>query len=350
MPTVSVVVPCYKYGQFVTECVTSILANTEVDLDILVIDDASPDDSWEVVKRLPELDPRIRVHRNERNLGLIGTANSGVMAATGDYVVLISADDALAPGWLDRSVAHLESHPEAVLAYGNVKRFAGPLPKPRGTGRDELVVYPGHEWNVQNCARGVTPTLSPEVIVRTSAHHRVGPYRHDLPYSSDMEMWMRLASIGDILFIGGPVGAYYRVSASSMSRAVYMDPLREVNVRRDAFHAWYEFADGLVPDRDELLAKAKNTLARTAIRRAYLAFWQDPGTTSQFDSACKFALDTDPEYAAGATERLTALRDRPWMSRLRRVLRPLTRGVVRARFAAADVRLRLRYVRLRPGR
>src|SRR2546430_2944744 len=100
MPTVSVVVPCYKYGHYVTDCVTSILTNTEVELDVLVIDDASPDDSWEVVRRLPELDPRIRVRRNERNLGLIGTANSGVMAATGEYVVLISADDALAPGWL----------------------------------------------------------------------------------------------------------------------------------------------------------------------------------------------------------------------------------------------------------
>ena len=230
-------------------------------------------------------DPRIRVRRNERNLGLIGTANSGVMAATGEYVVLISADDALAPGWLDRSVAHLERHPEAVLAYGPVKRFAGPLPKPAGAGRDEPVVYPGREWNEQNCARGVTPTLSPEVVVRTSAHHRVGPYRHDLPYSSDMELWMRLASVGDVLWVGGPFAAYYRVSATSMSRAIYMDPLRELNVRRDAFLAWYEFANGLVPDRDRLLAQAKNTLARTAVRRAYLAFWQDPGITSQFDSA-----------------------------------------------------------------
>src|SRR5436309_2832631 len=130
MPTVSVVVPCYKYGHYVTDCVTSILTNTEVDLDVLVIDDASPDDSWEVVRR-------------------------------------------------------------------------------------------------------------------TSAHHRVGPYRHDLPYSSDMELWMRLASVGDVLWVGGPFAAYYRVSATSMSRAIYMDPLRELNVRRDAFLAWYEFADGL---------------------------------------------------------------------------------------------------------
>ena len=118
MASVTVVVPCYKYGRYVTECVTSILANTEVDIDIHVIDDASPDDSWSVVQRLPELDERIRVERNERNLGLIGTANAGVLTAPGDYVILLSADDALAPGWLDRAVAVLENNPRAALAYG----------------------------------------------------------------------------------------------------------------------------------------------------------------------------------------------------------------------------------------
>src|SRR5947208_1571181 len=119
------------------------------------------------------------------------------------------------------------------------------------------VVVPCYKYGhyVTDCVTSILTNT--EVDVRTSAHHRVGPYRHDLPYSSDMELWMRLASVGDVLWVGGPFAAYYRVSATSMSRAIYMDPLRELNVRRDAFLAWYEFADGLVPDRDRLLAQAK---------------------------------------------------------------------------------------------
>ena len=177
-----------------TDCVTSLLANTEVDLDILVVDDASPDDSWSVVQRLPELDSRVRVTRNEHNQGLIGTANAAIMAATGDYVVLISADDAVTPGWLDRGVAFLEENPRAVLVYGPTRRFSGKLPDLHIKRRVQPVVHDGHDWIEQACDQGVTAVLSPEVIVRTSAQHEVGGYRPELPNSSDMEMWLRLAS------------------------------------------------------------------------------------------------------------------------------------------------------------
>jgi glycosyltransferase involved in cell wall biosynthesis len=343
VPTVSVVVPCYKYGQYVTGCVTSLLANTEVDLDILVVDDASPDDSWSVVQRLGQLDPRVRVQRNEQNKGLIETANAAIMAATGDYVVLISADDALTPGWLDRGVSFLDRNPRAVLAYGPTRRFSGPLPSLHVTRRVRPVVYPGRDWIEQTCVRGVTAMLSPEVIVRTSAQHEVGGYNADLPYSSDMEMWLRLASIGDIVRVGGPVAAFYRVSAQSMSRPVYENPLKELEVRRDAFDVWYDFAAGRVADRDQLMATAKNSLARRAVRRAYVAFLQDH-LDGQFDSLCKFALDNDPIWATPEVDRLSSLPDRDWALRLRNRLLPVTKLGVRARHAATDIRARLHVI------
>jgi glycosyltransferase involved in cell wall biosynthesis len=343
VPTVSVVVPCYKYGRYVTECVTSLLANTEVDLDILVVDDASPDDSWSVVQRLPDLDSRVRVTRNEHNQGLIGTANAAIMAATGDYVVLISADDAVTPGWLDRGVAFLEKSPRAVLVYGPTRRFSGELPDLHIKRRVRPVVHDGHEWIARACDQGVTAVLSPAVIVRTSAQHEVGGYRPELPNSSDMEMWLRLASIGDIVRVGGPVAAFYRVSAESMSRSVYENPLLELEVRRDAFDFWYAFADDRVSNRDALMAKATNSLARRAIRRAYVAFLQDPDG-NPFESLCAFALANDPTWAAPRVARLRSFRHRVWALRLRRCLIPVTRMGVQARLAATDIRARLHVI------
>lgn len=343
MPTVSVVVPCYKYGRYVTDCVTSVLANSEVDLDILVVDDASPDDSWSIVQRLPGLDPRIRVHRNTRNQGLIGTANAAITVATGDYLVLLSADDALTPGWLDRGVSFLARNPQAALAYGPTRRFADRLPTLHVKRAVRPVGWSGRDWIEQTCARGVTPMLSPEVIARTSALHEVGGYRADLPYSSDMEMWLRLASVGDVIRVGGPVAAFYRVSAQSMSRRVYLDLLHELQVRRDAFDAWYGFAGDRVPDREALMATARTALARRAVRRAYVAFLQDP-LSGQFDSLCQFALDNDPDWAKRPIERLMSIRDRAWARSARQRLLPVTRLGVRARHAAADIRARLHVI------
>ncbi len=310
MPTVSVVVPCYNYGRYVTECVTSLLANTAVELDILVIDDASPDDSWSVVRQLPRLDPRIRVERNERNQGLIATANAGVLAATGNYVVLLSADDLHAPGWLDRAVGHLEADPAAVLAYGPVRLFRGDTPAVRPWRGSRPVRHRGVDWITTACATGVNGIVCPEAVVRTSAQHQVGGYRPELPYSSDMEMWLRLACIGDVIQDRGDYAAFTRLSPRSMSAVAEAAVIHKLEIRRDAFDAWYDYARDLVPGAGRLLARAYHSLARTAITQAWLAFAASPADDSEAQRLVKFALDLDPDWAAAPAQRLERVRNR----------------------------------------
>jgi glycosyltransferase involved in cell wall biosynthesis len=344
VPTVSIVVPCYKYGRYVTECVASLLTNTEVGLDILVIDDASPDDSWSVVRELPRLDPRIRVQRNDQNRGLIATANSGVLAAKGEYLVLLSADDVQAPGWLDRAVGHLEANPRAVLAYGPVLRFPGEVPKVRSWRGSRPVVHAGRSWISVACARGINGIVCPEAVVRTSAQLEVGGYRADLPYTSDMEMWLRLASIGDVIQDRGDYAAFTRVSPQSMSALAETSAIRILEIRRDAFDAWYEFARDRVPGADALLAKADNTLARTAMFRAWLAFTSDPLDRVEADALAKFAMDLDPAWTTGAVRRLDALRDRPLVCKGLQAASPLGRLWFRAhRFGKVALRRLTRF-------
>src|SRR5215210_1888787 len=101
-PRVSVVIPLYNYGRFLGECVQSALDQDGVDVDVLVIDDASTDDSLSVATAIAAGDSRVRVVCNERNLGMVGTMNEGLWAAGGEYLVKLDADDLLTPGALAR--------------------------------------------------------------------------------------------------------------------------------------------------------------------------------------------------------------------------------------------------------
>ena len=94
MPSVSVVIPCYKYGRFLPGCVRSVLDQEGVDVRVLIIDDASPDDSAQVALDLAADDERVEARVHEVNKGHIATYNEGLLEwADGDYSVLISADD-----------------------------------------------------------------------------------------------------------------------------------------------------------------------------------------------------------------------------------------------------------------
>src|SRR5215831_18293482 len=88
-PPVSVVIPCYNYGHYIDRCVRSVLDQKDVCVDVLVIDDASSDNSQEVISNLASQDERIRTIFHTTNRGHIATYNEGLAQASGDYVLLL---------------------------------------------------------------------------------------------------------------------------------------------------------------------------------------------------------------------------------------------------------------------
>ena len=113
MSSVSVVIPCYKYGRYLEECAASVLDDQDVDVRVLIIDDASPDDSADVAKKIAARDPRVELVVHATNKGNIATFNEGLLEwADGDYCVLLSADDRLTPGALGRAADLLDAKPE----------------------------------------------------------------------------------------------------------------------------------------------------------------------------------------------------------------------------------------------
>src|SRR4029079_17118645 len=103
-PTVTVIVPCYNFGDFLAECVQSVITQSGVDTQVIIIDDASSDRSPQLAAELAARYPNVEARLPSKNMGHIPTYNEGIEAATGDYLALLSADDLLVGGALERAV------------------------------------------------------------------------------------------------------------------------------------------------------------------------------------------------------------------------------------------------------
>lgn len=205
-PLVSFVVPCYKHGHFLVECVESILGQTYHNVEVLIMDDCSPDDTPAIAQSIR--DPRVRHIRNDVNLGHLRNYNKGIGLATGEYVWLINVDDYLRRRYvLERFVATLERHPTAAFVF---------CPAVQVHGHDEGVafglhgeadrVFTGPEFLERLVVRNCVAT--PAVMVRKSSYDRMGMFPLDLPYAGDWYQWCRHAFYGKVAYLAEPMVCY----------------------------------------------------------------------------------------------------------------------------------------------
>jgi glycosyltransferase involved in cell wall biosynthesis len=296
MSSVSVVIPCYRYGHFLEDAVTSVLDDQEgVDVRVLIIDDASPDDSAEVARKIAARDPRVEVIVHSANKGNIATYNEGLLEwAEGDYCVLMSADDRLTSGALLRARDLLDAHPQVGFVYGRALWFWQDKPVPSARTRVRgWSVWPGPWWLERRFRQAQNNITSPEVVVRTSLQHRVGGYDPRLPHAGDLEMWLRLAANADVGFIRGADQAYYRVHAQNMRNS--FTGLPDLRQQRLAFEVALDRCGEAIADAQRLSDIVHRKLSREALWTAAYAF--DQGCTQQvpIDELEAFAFDCWPD-------------------------------------------------------
>jgi glycosyltransferase involved in cell wall biosynthesis len=338
MSQADVIIPCYKYGRYLPGCVASVLGQRDVDVRVLVIDDASPDDSAAVAARLAAQDRRIELRRHFTNRGHIETYNEGLDWADGEFVLLISADDLLAPGALARAVRLMEAHPEVGLTYGREIVFGDDAADRTygthetyetnrtngtdGTHPTDLTdcpahVYTGAEFLEVCCRTGSNPVATPTAIARTAVQKRVGGYRGDLPHTADLEMWLRFAAQGSVAAIDAEQ-AFKRVHGQNMQTQWFGTAIKDLEQRWRAFESFFGSVDGRVVDVRQLRAAAVRSLADEAFWTASRAI--DEGDPRICRELLAFAVDVDP-----------TVRSRPAWSRLRwkRRIGPRVWSVVR---------------------
>jgi hypothetical protein len=292
-PSVSIVVPCYNYGHYLSACVKSVLDQQDVRVDVLVIDDASHDGSAEIAKSLAAQDSRIRVICHTINQGHVATYNEGLTQATGDYTALLSADDLLTPGCLARATSLMEEHPSVGLTYGFPLEFTGPDLPPARIVATNWIIWPGRDWIAQICKTGRNLVLSPEAVMRTSVLRRVGAYRADLPLTCDFEMWMRAATVSDIGYVAGADQAYYRIHQGNMHNS--FDRISDVSARLRAFDTIFTERAPLLPDASAMADVAHRSVAREALDHAISAFARGVADREPIDGYVAFALSAWPD-------------------------------------------------------
>lgn len=314
LPSVDVIVPCYNYAKYLPDCVGSILAQTGVDLRVLIADDSSPDETEAVSHALMRADSRVHYRRNPVNLRNIENYNTALAWAEADLTTILSADDLMMPGALARAAALMADHPGVVMTYGRALYFTGPLEVPAllsgavaarpwpynpaegyADGRPSALTalqladtLPGHprlsgtrEFFRQN--RFSNQVHMSSVIVRTDVQRRVGGYNRDLPHAGDFEMWLRLATQGEIGFVDRfQIAA--RMHESNMSSGYYADRTADFRQRAlalDTVEAGW--GRNLQPG---LMAEMRRGLAISILRAGTddemvrLARAQDPGITA----------------------------------------------------------------------
>lgn len=117
MPKVSVYIPNYNYGEYLDLAITSALAQTYEDLEVIVVDDCSTDNSMEVLKKYIFPNSRVKVLFNEKNIGLPASANKAIEMARGKYIMRIDADDMLLPDAIERLINYIDGDDEIGMVF-----------------------------------------------------------------------------------------------------------------------------------------------------------------------------------------------------------------------------------------
>lgn len=147
MPTVSVIIPVYKVERYLDACVASVTAQTYADLEILLVDDGSPDRCPDLCDAWAAKDPRVRVIHRE-NGGLSAARNSGIDAAKGDFLLFVDSDDLLEPDAVQRAVDAQRQHDADLVIFNltYVDEENRPLPAPDFTGFTDEVLDEDGVW------------------------------------------------------------------------------------------------------------------------------------------------------------------------------------------------------------
>lgn len=297
MSSVDVIVPCYRYGHFLRECVESVLAQSISDVRVLIIDDASPDNTAEVGTELARRHSRVIFSRHTVNKGHIATYNEGIDWVSADYLLLLSADDYLLPGALSRSTKLMDSHPEVGFTFGKAIDLAagGTVCQIKMTVNDRYDGVPrilaGRKFIELSGSRNLVPTAT--AVVRTRVQKRVGGYRHELPHTGDMEMWLRLAahaSVGSF----EEYQAVYRRHADNMSHGYYEGYyLLDLYQRKAALDSFIQCCGYALENPQQLHGRMLWSLGCEAIGLASAAF--NDGEMAASNQLSQFAVSICPE-------------------------------------------------------
>lgn len=208
MPLVSIVIPAFNAAAFLPETLESALSQTYPNIEIIVVDDGSTDNTREIIARYATAAVK---YIYQPNTGVSAARNAGFRHSCGEFVCFMDADDWFYPENIAAKVSALKKHSSAALVHAAVEVTDGAL---HPTGH----VMRGKSGKVLPFLLQYAPPAIPcpsNVLIRRSALDQVGLFDTQLSTSADYEMWLRLASDFDVTALP-EVLVKYRVHNAGM--------------------------------------------------------------------------------------------------------------------------------------
>lgn len=199
-PKISVCIPVRNGGKYLHIAIDSVLRQTYTQYELIVIDNASSDDTFQWVEQLATENSKIKLFKNEKNIGLIENFNACLCKATGEYIKFLCADDVLMPNCLEQMLCALEANKSATLVTVGrllVNQHDDVLALKNYSKYEVLV---GGKDAINRCLFGTNYIGEPSATM-----FRRGAFEErfdvNLPHLVDLEMWFRLLETGDLVSI-----------------------------------------------------------------------------------------------------------------------------------------------------
>ncbi|NUM25233.1 MAG: glycosyltransferase family 2 protein [Candidatus Buchananbacteria bacterium] len=198
MPKVSVLMPAHNASTYLGESIQSILNQNFKDFEFVIVDDASTDGTWSILEQYAATDDRIKIVRNQENLGIAATRNRLLGLATGEYIAWQDADDISQPWRLNKQVSVLDQNPHIGICGGYLEFFN--KNKVLGVRR-----YAATDKMLRQNIFRFSPVAQPVAMIRREAINRAGHFESGIDVAEDLLMsfkigqWYQFANVPEVL-------------------------------------------------------------------------------------------------------------------------------------------------------
>lgn len=246
----SVVIPCYNHAAFLPQTVESVLQSTYPDIEIIIVDDGSVDDSGRVAQELEKKHVSVR-YVHQENSGPSRARNNGIRQARGTYILPLDADDLISPHYIAEAVEVLQAKPDVKVVYCEAEKFG------EKSGR----------WKLKPFSRSL---LARDNMIFVSGIYRKTDWEACGGYSEDMtcvwedwEFWIAMLKDGGQVVKLPHIGFYYRICSTSRRKGMTDERKRNAIHYINTKHKDFIYSKLNGPLRfQRTWSKAYNTLLR----------------------------------------------------------------------------------------
>ncbi|MDO5054400.1 MAG: glycosyltransferase family 2 protein [Pasteurella oralis] len=219
-PIVTVLICAYNAEKYIADCLNAVINQTYKNLEIIIINDGSTDNTQDILNKISKIDSRIKLVLNKKNIGFINSLNKGLTYSTGKYIAKTDADDITKPEWIEKIVSVMEKE-DSILAMGSYMSIISE--KDNGSMLSKKASH-GDEWRkplshseIIEAMLFYCPMNNPSMIMKTEIYTKYGlKFDPNYLYAEDYKFWLEVSRIGKLANYPESL-VYYRLHSNQTS-------------------------------------------------------------------------------------------------------------------------------------